>query len=90
MAPSPGSLAWTPLEARRHGKATIVVELSLGGTCTIVDEPGAFIFESARLTAARPCSLLREMTPPPSCHSRVREASAVDAACTPCVLPTAS
>jgi hypothetical protein len=49
MAASLGSLAWTRLEARRHGKATIVVELSLGGTCTIVDEPGAFIFDNGTI-----------------------------------------
>jgi hypothetical protein len=54
MAPSLGSLVWTRLEARRHGEATIVVELSLGGTCNIVDEPGAFIFDSGTIFAHSP------------------------------------
>ena len=49
MAPSLGSLAWTRLEARRRGEATIVVELLLGGTCNIVDQPGAFIFDNGAI-----------------------------------------
>ena len=49
MAPSLGSLAWTRLEARRRGEATIVVELTPGGTCNIVDQPGAFIFDNGAI-----------------------------------------
>jgi hypothetical protein len=30
-------------------EATIVVELSLGGTCNIVDERGAFIFHNGTI-----------------------------------------
>jgi hypothetical protein len=48
MAPSLGSLAWTPLEARRRGEATIVSS-HWGGTCNIVDEPGAFIFHNGTI-----------------------------------------